>query len=250
VLSRNTIDLSGRNALVTGAAGGIGRAAAHRLAAAGASVVATDTDPIGLATTVEQADASGSTMETIVLDVTDWSACCTVAERLDDRIDTVVAAAGVWTIAPFSELQPEDWGDDIGVNLQGTLQTVRSLLPSMLRRGTGCVITIASDAGRVGASQAAVYAAAKAGVIGFTKALAAEVGRHGIRVNCVSPGPTETAGAAAALRRWTPERIHRRIPLGRLGQPDDIADAILFLASDLAGWITGQTLPVNGGDVI
>ncbi len=241
------IDLSGRTALVTGAASGIGRAIALRLGAAGASVVATDIDVDRLAANAKQAEGLAPGWRFISLDVTDWDACCEVADDLAGVVDTVVTAAGVWTIASFLTLDPETWAQDTRVNLDGTLQIVRALLPPMVARGEGNVVTVSSDAGRVGGTRAAVYSAAKAGVVGFTKALAREVGRSGVRVNCVAPGPTLTPGAEEALAAWSPERITRQIPLGRLGKPEEIADAVLFLASDLSAWVTGQTLSVNGG---
>jgi 2-hydroxycyclohexanecarboxyl-CoA dehydrogenase len=238
-----------RVAIVTGAGRGIGRAISEKLAAEGATVVATDVDgdtaqqtaaalgggALGLATDV----ASRASVEETV---------GTVRERFG-RIDVLVNNAGWDKAGPFVDSDPADWDRVIAINLYGVLHTSKTVLPIMAEQGGGRVVNLASDAGRVGSSGEAVYSAAKGGVIAFTKTCAREMARHGIGVNCVCPGPTDTAlfaefaGDSPTLR----EALTRAIPLRRLAQPEDLAGAVVFLASDEAAYITGQTLSVSGG---
>jgi 2-hydroxycyclohexanecarboxyl-CoA dehydrogenase len=165
------------------------------------------------------------------------------------RIDVLVNNAGWDRAGPFVDSDPADWDKVIGINLYGVLHTSHLVLPIMAGQGGGRVVNLASDAGRVGSSGEAVYSAAKGGVIAFTKTCAREMARHGITVNCVCPGPTDTAlfaefaGDDPKLR----EALTKAIPLRRLAQPSDLAGAVAFLASDEAAYITGQTLSVSGG---
>jgi NAD(P)-dependent dehydrogenase (short-subunit alcohol dehydrogenase family) len=133
------------------------------------------------------------------------------------------------------------------VTLVGTLNVTRAFLPAMLERGSGSVVNISSDAGRVGQSRQVLYSAAKSAIIGATRSLAVEVGRYGIRVNCVAPGLTRTPASQPFIDTVGLEKLTRHYPLGRLGEPDDVADAVLFFASDMSRWVTGQVLSVNGG---
>jgi 2-hydroxycyclohexanecarboxyl-CoA dehydrogenase len=157
--------------------------------------------------------------------------------------------AGVDVIKPFVDSTEDEWDRIINVNLKGTIRFCRAVLDGMIGRESGRIVSIASDAGRVGSSGEAVYSATKGGVIAFTKTLAREVARKNIRVNCVCPGPTETAllGQVAEYSEKLYTGLARAIPLGRTAQPGDIAPAVGFLVSDGARYITGQTLSVSGG---
>lgn len=243
------IDLSGKRALVTGGGSGIGRACAEVLAAAGAHIVVADVRAEPAAEVAAAIQGRGGSAEGVGMDVTDWAGAQAVAERAADGggLHILVNCAATWTIGPFVEMEPSDWALDLAVTLNGTLIATRALLPVIVDSGGGAIVSISSDSGRIGERNQAVYGAAKAGVIGFTKALAREVGRDGVRVNCVAPGLTRTPASASFLEQMRPEDIRRAYPLGRIGEPDDIADAVLYLASDLSGWVTGQVLSVSGG---
>lgn len=239
----------GKVAIVTGAGQGIGRAIAENLAAGGATVAVTDID---LATATAAAKEIGGGSIAVRTDVTDAASVnAMVAEVVAafGCVDVLVNNAGWDTSGPFVDSDPADWDRIIAINLYGVLYTCKAVLPLMVEQRSGAVVNLGSDAGRVGSSGEAVYAAAKGGVIAFTKAIAREVARHGVRVNCVSPGPTDTAlfasmgGDDPKLR----EALVRAIPMRRLAQPSDIADAVAFYASDEAAFITGQTASVSGG---
>lgn len=236
-------------AIVTGAGQGIGRAIAEQLAAEGATVVVTDVhEPAAKAT----ADTLGNGAIGIRTDVTARDSVAgmvrTVRERFE-RIDVLVNNAGWDKGAPFVESDPADWDTAIRINLYGVLHTCHEILPIMAEQGHGKVVNIGSDSGRVGSSGEAVYSAAKGGVIAFTKTIAREMARSQVNVNCVSPGPTDTAlfESVTAGNPKLREGLTKAIPFRRLGQPSDLANAVVFLASDQAGYITGQTLSVSGG---
>lgn len=236
-------------AIVTGAGQGIGRAIAEQLAAEGATVVVTDVhEPAAKAT----ADTLGNGSIGIRTDVTARDSVAgmvrTVRERFE-RIDVLVNNAGWDKGAPFVESDPADWDTAIRINLYGVLHTCHEILPIMAEQGHGKVVNIGSDSGRVGSSGEAVYSAAKGGVIAFTKTIAREMARSQVNVNCVSPGPTDTAlfESVTAGNPKLREGLTKAIPFRRLGQPSDLANAVVFLASDQAGYITGQTLSVSGG---
>jgi len=188
----------------------------------------------------------------VPVDVTDYAAVqrafAFVRERLGP-VDILVNAAGWDTPERFVDSEPATWERLLAINLRGVIHTVHAALPAMQERRYGRIISLGSDAGRVGSSGEAVYSAAKGGVIAFTKTIARETARHGITVNCVCPGPTDTP----LLARFTEanprlvEALQRAIPMGRLGQPADVAPAVAFLASDGAAFITGQTLSISGG---
>jgi 2-hydroxycyclohexanecarboxyl-CoA dehydrogenase len=236
-------------AIVTGAGRGIGRGIAERLAAEGATVVATDVD----GTTAEDtAAALGGDALGLATDVADRGSVDamvgTVRERFG-RIDVLINNAGHDKVGPFVDSDPADWDRIIAINLYGVLHTSHAILPIMAAQAGGRVVNLASDAGRVGSSGEAVYSAAKGGVIAFTKTTAREMARHGIGVNCVCPGPTDTA-LFASVTEDNPklrDALIKAIPLRRLAQPSDLANAVAFLASDEAAYITGQTLSVSGG---
>jgi 2-hydroxycyclohexanecarboxyl-CoA dehydrogenase len=163
------------------------------------------------------------------------------------RIDVLVNNAGWDKASPFLDSDPADWDRAIAINLYGVLHTCKAVLPVMAGQDSGAVVNLGSDAGRVGSSGEAVYSAAKGGIIAFTKSLAREMARHQIRVNCVCPGPTDTPLFASFAGPQLRESLIKAIPFRRLGQPADIANAVAFLASDEASFVTGQTVSVSGG---
>jgi 2-hydroxycyclohexanecarboxyl-CoA dehydrogenase len=236
-------------AFVTGAGSGIGRAIALRLASEGAKVAVTD-----LVERAAQSTAAeiGQTATAITVDVTSPDSVRSgVAEtqRLLGPIDVLVNVAGWDKVESFLKSQEETWEKVLAINLKGVLNCVKAVLPGMIERGHGRIVSISSDAGRVGSSGEAVYSAAKAGIIGFSKTIAREVARHQISVNVVCPGPTDTP-LLKMVQEVNPklqDALKRAIPFGRLAQPDDIAPAAVFLASDDARYITGQVLSVSGG---
>jgi len=247
------MSLSGQVALLTGGARGIGAAVVAALAEAGASVVVADVDETGALDTAARVGKEHNTPTLgIGMDVTDRAsvdAAIITAERELGPLTVLVNNAGIDIIKPFADSTTEEWERIISVNLMGTFHCCHAVLPGMTTRGGGAIVNFASDAGRVGSSGEAVYSATKGGVIAFTKTLAREVARHGIRVNCVSPGPTDTA-LLAQVADHSPklkEALQRSIPMRRIGEPADLAPAVVFLAGDGARFITGQTLSVSGG---
>jgi 2-hydroxycyclohexanecarboxyl-CoA dehydrogenase len=239
----------GRVALVTGGASGIGRACAEQLAAAGARVAVADLR-------VEQArEVAGALARAraVGLDLTDPVSVIRAVEETTREmgdIDVLVNCAGGDEVKPFLETDEALWDRMIQLNLYGVFRTVHGILPGMVERKRGSIVNIGSDAGRVGSSGEGVYSGAKGGVIAFTKTIAREVARAGVRSNCVCPGPTDTPqlrGNVAAGGEAFVEALTRAIPLRRLGKADEVAAAVVFLASDEASFITGQTLSVSGG---
>jgi 2-hydroxycyclohexanecarboxyl-CoA dehydrogenase len=241
--------LDSKIAVVTGAGQGIGRGIAQKLAAEGATVVVTDVNEVSAK---ETAASLGGDAAGIVTDVTSRDsvdAMVSLVMNQFGRIDVLVNNAGWDKVGPFVESDPADWDRIIQINLYGVFNTSRAVLPVMAEQGSGAVVNLGSDAGRVGSSGEAVYSAAKGGVIAFTKATAREMARNQVNVNCVCPGPTDTAlfasvgGDNPKLR----EALTKAIPFRRLGQPGDLANAVAFLVSDDANFITGQTVSVSGG---
>ncbi|HEX7739716.1 MAG TPA: 3-oxoacyl-ACP reductase family protein [Marmoricola sp.] len=239
--------LENKIAIVTGAGQGIGKAIATKLAAEGATVVVTD---LNEGTAKETAGGLGNNSVGLQLDVTDRdSVNATVAQVKEQfgRIDVLVNNAGWDKAEPFVDSEVPTWDRIIAINLYGQLHTCHAVLPIMIEQGGGRVVNIGSDSGRVGSSGEAVYSAAKGGVIAFTKTIAREVARAGVTANCVSPGPTDTELFASIGGEKLREALKKAIPLKRLGQPEDLANAVAFLASDEAAFITGQTVSVSGG---
>ena len=240
------MDLTDKIAVVTGAGSGIGRATAAALAAAGATVVVTDVNEDGGRDTVS---SIGDRARFVPLDVTDRGACEALAADLEaefGRVDVVVNAAGWDIIQPFVDNTAEFMDQIVELNLKGPINVSKALIPALTASGSGRIVNIASDAGRVGSTGETVYAGAKGGVIAFTKSLAREMARHQIRVNCVCPGPTDTPLFAQQPEKMR-QALERAIPMRRVAQPSEIADAILFFASDRSSFITGQVLSVSGG---
>jgi 2-hydroxycyclohexanecarboxyl-CoA dehydrogenase len=247
------VKLKDRTAVVTGGASGIGRAITQALAREGARVAVLDLDEGGARETAAAIERSGGSAAAHRIDITDVGAVDGAIDAVAARwggLHVLVNCAGWDKPMPFVETTPEFWDKIIGVNLRGPLACTRAALRHMIKADYGKIVTIASDAGRVGSTGEAVYSAAKGGLIAFTKTVAREVARHHINVNCVCPGPSDTPLFQKEFAEKSPklaESLKRVIPWGRLGVPDDVAPAVVFLASDDAGFITGQTLSVSGG---
>jgi 2-hydroxycyclohexanecarboxyl-CoA dehydrogenase len=241
--------LDGRTALVTGSASGIGKATAVTLATEGAKVFLADINERGAAQAVAEIVQAGGEAEAIGLDVTDRAAIDAAAGVVHGkvgRLDILVNAAGWDRIEPFMSNTPDFIEKVVALNYLGQVYMAKAFLPPMIEAGKGKIINVSSDAGRVGSMGETVYAGAKGGVIAFTKSLAREMARHNICVNCVCPGPTDTPLFQAQPDRMK-EALLRVIPFRRLAQPQDLANAILFFASDRSSYITGQVLSVSGG---
>ena len=244
------MQMTGRVAMVTGSGNGIGAAIARRLAGAGAAVAVCDLD--GPAAGAVAKEIGGGAVP-VTVDVSDSGAvreAVSGIERALGPIEVLVNNAGIDRIEPFMDSTEETWDRLWRVNLKGTIICCKTVLESsMIPAGRGRIVNLGSDAGRVGSSGEAVYSATKGGIIAFTKTLAREMARHGVTVNCVCPGPTDTAllaqvgEASAGLR----ESLAKAIPMRRIGQPDEVAAMVAFLAGDDAAYVTGQTVSVNGG---
>jgi 2-hydroxycyclohexanecarboxyl-CoA dehydrogenase len=244
---RGAMRLEGKKALVTGGAGGIGAAIARRLAAEGAQVTIGDLD-LERATEVA-GEISGLGIE---LDVTDLGSAQAAVDAAEPPIDILVNNAGTDEFGFFAQTTPEQWKKVIDVNLFGVLNCTFAALPGMQEAGYGRMVNIASEAGRVGSKGSAVYSAAKAAVIGFTKVMAREGARFGVTANAIAPGPIETpllmrAKELGEIGEKIIETMKGGTQLRRLGQPEEVAAAAAFLASDDASYITGETLGVSGG---
>jgi len=250
------IDLGGRTAVVTGGASNIGRGISLQLADANARVLIVDKD-------AEQAERTAALrpgrIGVMKCDLSDIGQVQALGERLasEEQVHVLVSNAGWVRSVNFAEKELPEMDFELRLNLISPLLLVRLVLPGMISRGAGRIVSVASEAGRVGQRTQVAYSAAKAGILGMTRSLAHEVGRHGITVNAVSPAMTvpESAdeigqGSMQQQRNRPPEmmaKIIKSYPMNRVGHPRDIASAVTFLASDQASFITGQTLPVNGG---
>ena len=242
------IDLSGRIAIVTGASRGIGGAIARQLAKQGAHVVAAARGENARAV-ADEIVASGGRAEAVALEVTEaGSAERIVTETMErhGRVDVLVSNAGIARDQLLLRMKREDWDAVLATNLTAAFALTQAVLKPMIRQRAGRIISVSSVVGPAGNAGQANYAASKAGIIGFTKALALEVASRGITVNVVAPGLIDT-DMTRALAGGVHETWASKIPLGRLGTPEDVAAAVCFLASDAASYITGQVLAVNGG---
>lgn len=241
--------------VVTGGAGGIGSATCRRFAREGARVAVFDRDGEAARRLADAIGAEGGRAAAFACDITGRAsvdAALQAAEAALGPVTVLVNNAGWDVFRPFTKTEPAQWEQLIAVNLTGALHMHHAVLPGMVQRRAGRIVNIASDAARVGSSGEAVYAACKAGLVALSKTLAREHARHGITVNVVCPGPTDTAlFADYKLGAGNPEKLEeafiRAIPLGRIGRPDDLPGAITFFASDDAAYVTGQVLSVSGG---
>jgi 3-oxoacyl-[acyl-carrier protein] reductase len=249
------MELTGRRALITGAGQGVGRGLAVTFAAAGAEVLVNDLRPGRAEAVVDDIRRVGGTARPVPFDVTDHAAvmgCVAGAGEVDILVNNAgnAGALGFTAGVRFAESEPADWEPYLRVNLYGVLHCTRAALPGMIDRGWGRVITIVSDAGRTGDPNSAAYAAAKAGAAGFTRSVAVEAGRHGVTANNIALGTMRTPLTEAL---WAEpdspqaKAVLRRYVVRRPGTPDDVATLALLLAGEHGSWITGQTIPVNGG---
>ena len=241
------MQLDGKTALVTGGASGIGKATVLKLASNGARVICADINAEKGAELIKE--AGGLPVEFAFVNLADsGSARSCAAEVLGrhSRVDILVHAAGWNDIQGFMDNTPDYIDRVVAINLGAILHLTQALLPPMIAAGAGKIVSVSSDAGRVGSSGETVYAAAKGGVIAFTKSLAREVARYSINVNCVCPGPTDTPMLATRSEKLR-DAFLKAIPFRRFAKPDEIADAILFFASAQSSYITGQVLSVSGG---
>jgi 2-hydroxycyclohexanecarboxyl-CoA dehydrogenase len=244
------IDLQNKTAVVTGSGSGIGRAIALRLAACGATVAVADLNLDGAKETVTAIETAGGTAGAFEVDVTDVDSVRRLRDdiRLAHGTTSIIVNNAGWNAGmPFLTTEPDFWRRVIDINYAGVLAMCHVFVSDLVDEGvSGHVVNVASDAGRVGSMGEAVYAGAKGGVVAFSKSLAREMARYGINVNAVSPGPTDTP-----LFHDQPEKIQaaliRAIPFRRLADPDEIASAVTYLASDQASYVTGQVLSVSGG---
>jgi len=259
------LNLKGKSVVVTGGGSNIGRAITLAFAREGAHVTIAEIDAAQGEKAAIEARKSGATSAVVVpTDVTKWDSVQAMVREVEGRtgrVDVLVNNVG-WTLDRlFMEKERAEWEKEVQLNLWGMINCTRAVLDGMVARKTGAIVSMGSDAGRMGEFREGVYGACKAGIIALTKSVAREVGRHGIRLNVVCPGMTMPASeedfgslsmwAAESNKAWgAPEmqaRIAKAYPLRRIGKPDDVTGAVLFLASDAAGFITGQTLSVSGG---
>ncbi|WP_218860642.1 SDR family NAD(P)-dependent oxidoreductase [Nocardioides panzhihuensis] len=248
--------MSGQVALVTGGGNGIGAAIARRLAASGASVAIMDRDEAPARIVASELDAFGVATTVVVADISDNAAVTSGTAKVEAAlgpIDILINNAGWDSLRPFLDNDEAHRDLIIDINLKGMINVTHAVLTRMVSRRHGRIVTISSDAGRVGSSGQAVYSACKAGTIALTKSIAREVARHGITLNVVAPGPTRTNMMAEALEgddaaaKHILERMTKAVPMRRMGEPEDVAGIAVFLASDEASFITGQVISVSGG---
>lgn len=254
----DVLDMQGRVAIVTGAGRGVGRKIALLLGRHNASVVVNDYYPERADQVASEIVELGGSAVSAAADVSDFDAVHALAEKARSHFGVtgiLVNNAGnagpsmeLGDWRPFWETDPDEWQNWLGVNLYGVMNTAHAVLPQMKAAEFGRIVTIVSDAGRVGDPRFAAYSAAKAGAAGFIRSIARSVGRYGITANCLALGGIDTPGAESILSdEKTVERMLSQYVIRRVGLPEDIGYFVLYLSSDAAGWITGQTYPVNGG---
>ncbi|MCC7273741.1 MAG: glucose 1-dehydrogenase [Alphaproteobacteria bacterium] len=252
---------TGKTAMVTGAASGIGRATALLLAGQGVALFLVDRDAAGLAATAAQARETSSRVEHAVVDVTDGAAVAEAVARADAALggfDILVNSAGMLGfVGAAIDCPEEEWDRLFAVNVKSVLLCARACVPSMRRRGGGAIVNLASTAGLVGSALVSAYSATKGAVVLLTRSMALNHAADGIRVNCVCPGSIETpmlaeniAGASVNMSQAEVQAAFlRRHPLGRFGQAEEVARVVVFLASDAASFMTGAAVPVDGGRI-
>jgi 3-oxoacyl-[acyl-carrier protein] reductase len=249
------IDCTAKRALVTGAGQGVGREVAIYLARAGATVLVNDLVFERCQSVVAEIRELGLAAEPLPFDVTSWEQIQAAVDK-SGGVDILVnnagnaGAGGSFVLKPVAEEQPEEWLPFLKVNLDGVMLCTRAVLPKMIEKGNGRIITVISDAARLGEPRMAAYAAAKAGAAGFLRSVASEVGRHGITVNCIALGTMRTPLTGEDLEESNPEFLKKMLSgyaIRRRGEPTDVAGLVAYLASPMASWLTGQTIPLNGG---
>ena len=250
---RAVTDLTGKTAVVTGGASGIGRASARQFASAGARVIIGDINEAEAKATVLDIQGGFGQAEFLRLDLTDGAAIDGFVDAAMNRLggapDIIASIAGVDRVKPFLENTPEDWDLLTKINYIGPVRMIHRFLLHMMERRGGKIVTVASDAGRVGSSGETFYAGTKGAVIAFTKSLARETARAGITCNCVAPGPTDTPLFNGTIPEGTKLRdaLIKAIPLRRLAQPIEIAHTIVYLATPATDFMTGQVVSISGG---
>lgn len=247
--NRISTDLTGKVAIVTGAGRGLGRAIAETLAAAGARLVCVDINPESLAETLETIQAAGGDAETLPCDVTDSKRVSEVVDQVVNRcggLHILVNNAGITRDSLIMRMKDDQWDAVLAINLRGTFLFTRAAARPMIKARQGRIINIASVSGLMGNPGQANYSASKAGVIGLTRTVARELAGRNVTVNAIAPGFIATE-MTAALGDEILAQVKQQIPLGRLGDPQDVADAVLFLASEAAAFITGHVLTIDGG---
>jgi len=242
-------DLRGQTALITGAAGGIGQAVAESLATEGADILAVDIDEDGLEAVSEAVEAKNQACETVCCDVTDRTEITALSDTAlaeFETIEMVVTAAGIGSADPTIDESPDSWSEIIGTNLTATFETCRQFFGTMVDNGYGKIVTIGSIAGQTGRLRAGpAYSASKGGVHALTQWLAAQGAGHTVYANCIAPGPIRTE--LTDMGEHIPLEDH---PLDRLGEPEDVAQAAVFLCSQQSNWISGSILDLNGGQLM
>ena len=247
-------DLANKVAVVTGGSRGLGAETCRLLAQNGAKVMVGGRDEAAINSVVQEIQDSGAEAIGAAADLTDFASVERIRGRVEEElgpVDVLAAfAGGQGYPTPTEQMSEEQWRSVIDSDLTSTFLTVRSFLPGMIERGRGAIVTMASSAGRLPSQASAAYAAAKAGVVMFSRHVANEVGQHGVRVNCLAPSSILTERVKRLIPEGTQRQMAAMHPLGRMGLPEDVALATLFLASDSSSWITGVTLDVAGGRII
>lgn len=243
--------LKGKVGIVTGSGSGIGRQIALTLAQEGANVVINDIDEGKIKNVAEEVRSHGVKALEAKVDITSWEEVNSMVDNTlkeFGKIDILVNNAGIGAYGMFKDLDRNVWDPDINVNIYGVLNCCKAVIPNMIERKYGKIVSIGSDAGRVGEPYFSVYSGAKAFIIGFSKALAKELGRYMINVNVVCPGTTKTPLVEPLIsNEEVVKKMLKAYAIRRLGEPEDIANAVVFLVSDASSWVTGQTLSVSGG---
>lgn len=248
-------DLANKVAVVTGGSRGIGAATARALAVNGAKVAVNGRDAIAISAVVTEIQTKGGRAIGVAADCTDFSAIEQLRKRVENElgpIDVLAAFAGGGLIkpGPVEKVTEKEWQSVMDGNLMATFLTVKSFLPGMKERQRGSIVTMASTAGRLPSSAPSPYSAAKAGIIMFSRNLATDVAKYGVRVNCISPAAVLTERTRLQMSDMQQKEVAALHPLGRMGTPEDIASAAIFLVSESSSWITGITLDVAGGRVM